>query len=146
MSIEVIHYGTIGFHPDFFKPIENKRFVKPEGGFWTSPVNSKWGWKDWCDSEDFRPCIDGYKYNVNGNIITIDCVEDMLDLPWFSVKGYDYIDFELLAKSYDAIHLTKRGEELTRFTHPKSLYGWDCESVLILNKSAIKEVASEAEV
>jgi len=44
-------------------------------------------------------------------------------------------DYEECATRYDAIHLTDRGQWATRMTHPKNLYGWDCESVLILNKT-----------
>lgn len=49
-----------------------------------------------------------------------------------------YPDFEAMIRSgIDAIWLTPKGERETRFSHPKNLYGWDCESVLIMNPNGI---------
>ena len=50
----LIHYGNNKFDEDLFLPIKNKRWEKPDGGLWTSPKNSKWGWKDWWISSEFR--------------------------------------------------------------------------------------------
>ena len=48
-------------------------------------------------------------------------------------------DFEKVALEFDAIHLTTRGMMETRFTpfETPDLYGWDCESVLVLNRDVI---------
>lgn len=37
----------------------------------------------------------------------------------------------------ECIHLTESGQWNTRLTRPLNLYGWDCESILILNESCI---------
>ena len=37
---------------------------------------------------------------------------------------------------YDAIFLTEKGQHETRFSEP-SLYGWDCECVLVMNPSGV---------
>jgi len=50
-----------------------------------------------------------------------------------------YLDFEQLSKTYDAVWLTYNGERKTRYSNP-DLYGWDCESVLILNKNSVYQV------
>lgn len=50
------------------------------------------------------------------------------------------LNFELLSQDYDMIHLTANGERVTRncdVDYPVCLYGWDCESVLILNQKII---------
>jgi len=45
----------------------------------------------------------------------------------------EYPNFELLATMCDAIWLTEKGQNETHLSYPISLYGWDCESVLIIN-------------
>lgn len=53
---QFIHYGHTKFNIKKFDNIKNKYGNKPDGGLWLSPVNSKWGWKDWCESERFKEC------------------------------------------------------------------------------------------
>ena len=36
-------------------------------------------------------------------------------------------------------NIKENGQGATRFTYPRSLYGWDCETILILNARAIRE-------
>jgi len=55
--MKLIHYGAREYNPDLVQPITNANtWCKPYGGLWTSPVDSKWGWKDWCKAEEFRTC------------------------------------------------------------------------------------------
>ena len=50
----------------------------------------------------------------------------------------DLIDFEQIRSAgIDAIYLTKSGVNNTMYSFPKNLYGWDCESVLVINKKSI---------
>ena len=51
-NLVVVHYGKNRFIKSKFIKIKNSPYwVKPDGGLWTSPVDSKWSWKEWCDSE-----------------------------------------------------------------------------------------------
>ena len=50
-----IHYGNREFLTSKFNPIKNRLDLgKPSGGLWASPVNSPFGWRDWCECESFR--------------------------------------------------------------------------------------------
>lgn len=50
--MEYIHYGHKHFEVNEFEPIRNRElFPKPFGGFWASPVNAEYGWKDWNEAE-----------------------------------------------------------------------------------------------
>lgn len=52
-----IHYGATEFIPTKGFPIKNlEHFMKPKGGLWASRKNASFGWKDWCEQEDFRHC------------------------------------------------------------------------------------------
>jgi hypothetical protein len=81
-------------------------------------------------------------YPEVANIFVIDSLEDLQDLlythrldtpGWTGSSGVyyqdEYLDFEELARDYDALHLTVRGQWKTRMTRP-NLYGWDVESTL----------------
>jgi len=114
-------------------------FIKPEGGLWASPVKSRYGWREWCKAESFGDLSHNFKFWFEGNIFVIDGMHSALNMPWQDYKGITkYPDFEkMVLLGYDAIYLTLNGEHETRYGEP-SLYGWDCESVLIMNPNGIQ--------
>lgn len=134
--MQFIHYGSKQFNPNMFGTIKNLNSSKPSGGLWGSPIDSKYGWKEWCKEEDY--CHDFshfFTFQVQGNIHIIDSLEDLLVLPTVQDQ---YPDFEkCLRIGIDAVLLTVKGKCLTRFSYPISLYEWDCESIVVLNKSSI---------
>ena len=150
-DLELIHYGASEYKPDLYVEVKNQGWVKPSGGLWTSPVKSNWGWKDWCLAENFRIC-DGsnsfrLRFKETSKILVIDSLRDLEMLPKSKLAyskrfSKEYPDFEVLTKECDAIWLTERGQRETHLSHPLSLYGWDCESVLILNPDCCYEVTS----
>ena len=145
-EILVTHYGASTYDPRLFKPITNRGMRnKPEGGLWTSPPKSTWGWMRWCRSEGYHLSRLRKRVNliIKGKFLVIDEVEDLYDLPWRRSNNLFYIDFEALDPTLDAIHLTVKGEDETRFNEPGNLYGWDCETVLVLNKAAILEYSND---
>lgn len=142
----LIHYGDTSYSLEKFQKITDEGWVKPRGGLWTSPLKSEWGWRDWCNAENFRECKreDSFllKLNEDSRIYIIDSVEDVRKAP---VKTLGYmnrmtINFEILSQDYDALWLTRKGESETRWEEVYSLYGWDCESVLILNPHSVTQV------
>lgn len=157
----MIHHGSRDFYKDRFKMITNGSpgWCKPHGGLWTSPINSEWGWKDWCRSEKFaigRLCSHfTMRFWKNTRVYKIDNLDDLKALPFqdppdwakdlkfFSNKP----DFEeILKEGVQAIWLTKEGERRTRWGLEYSLYGWDCETVLILDPSCIKTQKHETKL
>lgn len=64
----------------------------------------------------------------------------MMHLPYMNPNhrhSKAYPDFEAIHEAgVDAVYLTQQGERETRFNDP-SLYGWDCECVLVMNSEAI---------
>jgi len=147
--MKAVHYTKPFFS---LRPIEIKNggrryaeLIKPVGGLWCSPLDSDYGWWDWChgrgsfDIEHDQRVI----FDVDmSNFVVIDSVEDMRKrLTWFLFRdGHSMaIDFEkMVHEGVDGIHLTENGLEETEFTYPESLYGWDCETILILNDRCIK--------
>jgi hypothetical protein len=139
--VELIHYGASQYNPELFDPISDRVYRnKPCGGLWTSPIDSEYGWKDWSGANDYGDLSEHFVVKFSGSMIIIDSYKDMLEMPWVNHSGRDFISFQAYCPGYfeyDAIHLTAKGEEETRFSHPKDLYGWDCETVLILNPESI---------
>jgi len=141
VRLELVHYGSLEFKKELVLPVTNSpRRNKPKGGLWTSPVGPCFGWKDWCEAESYGDTCKCFNLEFVGSLLRIDSVEDMLRLPWEGEDMFPWIDFERLAGKYDAIHLTENGENDTRFTNPKSLYGWDCETVFVMNKDCLKAI------
>lgn len=142
--MRLIHYGSDEYQANIFRPISDVPFRnKPRGGLWTSPVGSEHGWAEWCAAEVFGELEKSFEIQFEGRLLVIDGVEDMMSMPWIACNGTSFISFQALCAigfTYDAIHLTIKGERETRYTFPESLYGWDCESVLILNPDSIQVV------
>jgi hypothetical protein len=139
VKLRLRHYGNTRYKHDLFKPICDVPFRnKPKGGLWTSPVDSEYGWKDWSEDNQYGDLSIHFDLAFEGTVLEIDSVEDMNELPWIEQEFMHFVSFEpLVFMGYDAIHLTNKGQCDTRLTYPKSLYGWDCETVLVMNADAI---------
>ena len=146
MSKTYIHYGHEPFDRGLIQPIKNREyFTKPRGGFWASPVDAEFGWKQWCEREHFAldRFVHSFKFTLSpeAKVLTIGSKLDLHGLPRGDTFGLDLgmvcLDFEELVKQgYDAVEL-----ELSRdWDLYWDLYGWDCDSIVILNPDIIVEV------
>lgn len=142
-----IHYGATSFQLDKFQPIKNQEWgaVKPTGGIWASPIDAEWGWKQWCVSEEFRinKLSTSFEFYLDDNarVCHIKSVDDLRKLP--RLQGLDStlycIDFEKAMVKYDAIELHLSDEINDDYLDGLyfRLYGWDCDSILIMNPNII---------
>ena len=146
MKKTYIHYGDKLFDNKKFIEIKNDNWVKPYGGLWASDINAKFGWKDWCKQENFRECnINNsftFKIKDNAKILVIDSKEKLLELPKEDTR-YEYswvnLDFEKIKKEYDAIEVLISSDHRLYW----DLYGWDCDSILIMNPECIEVISNE---
>ena len=135
---------------------------KPYGGRWTSTYTPKEkypsAWAHWCHWEmPHWLCIKGILYTISkdARVFIIDSAEDLvvLDKDYGMNKDTSStsfglsvsFDFEKMALDYDVINLTEKGYGETHGYRATSkgynkvrLWGWDCESTLILNEKAIE--------
>lgn len=140
MSFNLITYGLgDSFKKELFNPIKNKFHIKPKGGLWASPVGCQYGWKEWCESNDFGDISSHFETVYTGRTLVIDSLRDMNKIIWQPEKyTLRFPDYEaMLRNGIDAIYLTERGEEETRYDI-NNLYGYDCECVLVMNPKCIK--------
>lgn len=136
-----IHYGANRFDLEEFKPIRNEPcFTKPMGGLWASDIEAPYGWRDWCEDEHFH--MDQFEkffqfhLSEDANVFFVDSHEKLEQLPQAegSIPKWYLIDFEAaLAQGIDAIEIS-----ISKCTELYwDLYGWDCDSILIMNKDVI---------
>lgn len=128
----------------------NNGINKPYGGLWNCKYtpNKEFvsAWEEFCTKECF--CDDtinsGVIFNLKNNtrVYVIDTLSDLINLAdEYSQESIlpftKLLDFTKIAKDFDCIYLTDRGQCETRFSREVSLYGWDVESLLILNFDCI---------
>lgn len=138
-----VHYGHKKFCKEICKPIENiQLFTKPKGGFWASRIDAKFGWKDWCIDQEFRDIDENdafrFKLKDGTKVLYINNTDILSTLPMQQsiIKSWLCLDFEKLSEQYDAIEVNiSKCNRLYDL-----LYGWDCDSILIMNPDVIQEV------
>lgn len=135
-----------------FNRIQNGSFIKPKGGLWLSPYTkdneytSQWHYFLTNEMDINTKGMKGtiVRIKENARILVIDSLDDLkkifekYELPLDVSTFFRVLDFEKLAKDYDAILLTEKGQWLTRLSQP-NLYGWDIESMLVMNFDIIEE-------
>lgn len=137
---EYIHYGSTRYIPERVLPIRNRAyFTKPAGGLWASATDAAYGWKDWNDEEEYRVCEESnsFKFTLRADakVLNINKLDDLATLPADkSIKVYKCLDFEKLAQDYDAIEVMAGSNDELYY----ELYGWDCDSILIMNPDIIQ--------
>lgn len=155
LSNEVyVFCGSDHFDRSRFIPIKNVSYpwVKPHGGMWSSPVNSDNTWEDWCLGNGFRieKLDKQFRFILaeGSKVLRIRSNKDLDELysrgykrheldqyPYLHDDSLYYLDFEkILANGYDGIQVTITNETYW------SLYGWDCDTLLVLNPDCVIEI------
>lgn len=151
-----IHYGCTKFNPSINFPIRNRELsVKPKGGLWASRIDASFGWKNWCREEDFYlpggcDIENSFRFRIkDGKIVhQISTIEQLEALPIIETKYWPkdyYIDFEAcLKRGISAIELCWYGDEWGDISSGNlhyALYGWDCDSIVILDPDAVEVIS-----
>lgn len=145
-----IHYGNTRFDKNLFKPIKNDFFIKPNGGLWASPIDAKYGWKDWNEDSNYIKCREDncfrFRLKDNARVCVINKLEDLALLPlnkmmaiydFMGEREYKFLDFEqIVTLGYDAILENLSNDNRLYW----ALYGWDCDSLLVFNKDIVEEI------
>ena len=157
MEYKYLTLGKKAITKESWDDIKNEVFVKPFGGLWASCYIEKGEFKSqWHEFAVKGLSSKDYNYGVvfnlkeNAKIYIIDTYDDFANLlkdnkesteldELFKSLKFSFLDFEKLATTYDAIFLTSKGERETRSMTRANLYGWDVESLLVLNFDCIGE-------
>ena len=143
-----IHYGSSHFENGRYNIPEDLVYSnKPRGGFWACSCNAVNSWKKWCIDNDFhRKCDDRVSFYFRifpiANILTIATLEDCQKLPirCTELMLKKVIDYKAcLEQGIDAIEykydLACESDEFDAIDDV--MWGWDCDSILILNPAII---------
>ena len=136
-----IHFGNTKFNKERFVIPKNRNFGnKPIGGLWASPENADFGWKEWNDVEHYVECDPDnafrfklkkgtrlYEIHSKKDADMLPVVENNMALLYLGI-GMDTYDWEAIAKECDAVMY---------YEHSKCMYGWECDSILVLNPDVI---------
>nr|WP_297934620.1 hypothetical protein [uncultured Lachnoclostridium sp.] len=155
-ELKMVKYVTYGITKEnFFKAIfynENHMTLpcKPLYGLWGSRVDTKYGWKDWCEDSGFRECSDVNKMEFvltkESKILEVHKEEDILPyidsyqlqidyrpFPRPENMGTDImdgIDFKQLRdEGYDGLELFISDDYLR--LHNGVFNAWDCDSIVV---------------
>ena len=151
MSIIYRHYGNDHFDASLVKPVKNRDvWVKPYGGFWASRADAEYSWAEWCKREEFEVQRLEKHFNFtlkdDTRILNITNENDLADLKrnrpdFFAKPRWDFmteqpLDFERIAKEYDAVEINAGSNEKLYF----AFYGWACDSIVIFDADKIEEI------
>lgn len=141
--MQYIHYGHNEFNKNKFQPIKNRLDIsKPLGGLWASRVDSNNGWKNWCESSEFAIEHLGVNFIFSliedAKVVRITNSDQLKELPKINNQlsiptMWTMIDYEELANEYDALEVLISEDRELYF----NLYGWDCDSIVIMNPDII---------
>lgn len=141
-----IHFGNPKYEKEKFIEIKNRDFVKSYGGLWASPLNAKYGWKKFCEDNLISKIgVSNYflfKLKDEAKVLKITRAEQLHNLPLNNSASKIFkdifiaLDFEEIKKEYDAIEVLISEDDQLYW----DLYGWDYDSLLVLNKDVIKEM------
>ena len=152
-----IAYGTDKFDSKQSRPVDFYSLPcrtnnKPYGGVWASPLESKWGWADFCDSEEFRlRTLDThylFKLSPDAKIYVIDTFEDLKRVSTrYIQQDLSYgIDFPELGDKYNGIYVTYNAARTLRYPGNGilGLQAWDVESICIWDDDVIIPIEEDA--
>ena len=138
-----IHYGDTKFRKDKFEEIKNCSFVKPTGGLWACRLGQKYSWRKWNETSNLKRCDKANSFTfslVKGTkVLVINSSEELASCKYIKnlEHGIVTLDFERIkADGIGAIEVNISADPNLYW----DLYGWDCDSVLILNPDCVKEV------
>lgn len=145
-NIEFIHYwNTNKFDNSLFRPLSNSNMSKPHWWLWWSPVNSKYWWVDFVETEFEKPINWGlnnsflFKIHPSAKIIYIDNEDDINNIySKYKIYGGYSLDYEKMAKKYDWIYMSENwntcSHEMDNVT-PLNFY--DCECIIVFHSDVI---------
>ena len=162
-----IHYGSKEFNQNLFRERRSMLSNKPDQGLWASKINDEFGWREWCEQEEYRLdlLMQSFKFTIseNAKIMQIKGLEVSDELKHYINNGpiraslfglcfyrngdQKMIDFDRMIKDgYDGIEFTItetpfwNNETNSHNILWDMMYGWDCNSIVIFNPDIIEEI------
>ena len=150
-----IHYGSNKFDPKLIFSPHNPGDLyiknKPVNALWASDVEADLGWKDWCTREEFyTDRLDKsfrFKLKDDAKVLYIDSLEKEELIP--IREGSYWTGICAVERPYDFDKLVEMGIDAVEVSISSchdlynQIYGWDCDSIAILNPDVIEVIDNE---
>lgn len=151
------HYGTNEFDSSrTFSSLSNLANYKPRG-MWACPVDCEYGWKEWCEDEDFNvESLDqhfDFVLTEDARILEIHKVIDILPYTkwdgrpgvWSAVQDPTanfILDYDKLKNEFDGMEVFLH-EDLVGLHWSKLFYGYDVDSIVLWNLDTVVVIDTE---
>ena len=142
MSKAYVHYGSKAFDLDKFLELKDNGILrhgwhawnnKPDYGLWASPVDTDFGWKEFCTNEDFRTDRLSESFTIelsdDARVFTVTKLDD-IPSDYISERKTHY------GEDYDAMELIHSDGHYSEL-HDGLFYAWDVDSIVIWNPQII---------
>lgn len=151
------HYGSSKYDPRCVNIVTRSRTIKPVGGLWACPLDSKNSWYNWCKQEywntDSLNTYFDFKISDETKVLQINSFQDLVNMvrsfPGRSMDNLEssliyhkansdyhftkFPDYVAISKKYDAIEVS-----ITNCPDLFSwMYGWDVDSLVIWNEEMV---------
>lgn len=119
---------------------------KCRNGLWACPVDSVYGWKEWCADNDFKTgklnSAFYFRLKPGAKIYSIHTLDDLERISTLEDDmGYKGIDFPwLLHNGYDGIYASDEAVNAFHMyasENVKDMNAWDIESLCVFNPDVI---------
>lgn len=139
---------------------------KPVCAFWGSPIDSEYGWKDWCEANEFYGNPNKifspentitWTLEDDSKILDIESIDDLENYfhmdyiknyqRWPGEINYNFDFVRILKDGYSAIELHDSAIGHMFFLYLRNeekhqldmmMNSWDCESIVVLDPDKIK--------
>lgn len=145
--MEYVHYGSNKFDArKLIDGVVENRFRRTDKpwGLWASPVNAKYGWKDWCEDEDYNTddlyLSFRFRVKANARILHIHSLSDakkylLVKERFYSITDY-MLDLKRIYAHYDGMELHLSDDWSMRDNNV--FYTWDADSICVWNPDVIE--------
>ena len=136
------------FDPKLIETDLTSTICKPTKAFWGSPVNATFGWKEWCEGEDYEydfsnPIYWRLKEGTKILAVNMKDVTKPSSVLRYIIRdiscGIQQLDFEKMREdNIDAVELMDANIGHLFINKAEMMCNsWDCESIVVLNPSKI---------
>lgn len=161
-----VHYGSKAFDKEKVKEVRNEFYLnKPRGGFWGSPVDTDWGWKDWCEGEQYGDLSSHFYFSLTPGTkilllkdpgderaiptswMTIGTgmfAERVLQSDFVALRNFGIDAVELIhGDNYSYWHDINLDADRRDYSRNSMFNSWDCDSIVIFNKDSVIDLGDE---
>lgn len=137
------------FDPKLIETNLSCLICKPTKAFWGSPVNATFGWKEWCEGDDYEHDFSNpiyWRLKEGSKILTVN-MEDVTD-PKSMLYLYAHLDCGGMLNYFDFRKMREDGIDAVELMDAnighlcinrleRMFNAWDCESIVLLNPSKL---------